>query len=510
MKEFWHILEGAVATLLLTGSLGWLVLALCRVRLRRYERWPAALACGVPCSTALIWLAGPRKGALLWAAILLTGLAIWRRKDILIEESEPLPRWLSAGLAVVMGVFSILAMTNAMPTPAAWDEALVHAQGIVRHWGQGGWDAGTLWNLPYRFGSEAAVRLVHLGLLIGLALAVLAAGRRWMTPMGAVCAALLVFTASPLLRFASSGGSQILFVFCVFSAIWLMAAAKQWRMLPWSGLLGWFAWRIAAESGGPAFSGFVFLPLPWLMVPFAALALGWLVQRQRAAAAVLAGFQLVTVWPESARRLEPRQDLAQGVEEARMLERAVGPDACFLSEIPVARSLMTHRVSRDPALLALLHRAFGTWREARVPVSGGVRRSYTIPRHGVMGEVRFFRGGVEVPRSGGWRVRSLQGEERAGWAFDNSPVSGCDCALEIDFGQPIQFDQVRILGTAGRSVEPPGGLRREAVILLKRLGITHVVVSEGDALADELHRNAEYWGVKETGQREEVHLFALE
>lgn len=510
MKELWHILEGASATLLLTGSLGWLALALCRVRLRPYERWPAALACGIPLATATVWLAGPRKGALLWAAILLTGLAIWRRKDIPLEEENPLPRWLVAVVTIIFTLFSVLAITNPRPTPAAWNEALVHAQGIVRHWGPAGWDAGTLWTLPYRFGAEPAIRLVHLGFLAGLALAVLAAGRRWMTPVGAVCSSLLVFTASPLVGFAGSGGAQLLYVFCVFAAVWLLAAVRKWRIVPWAGLLACFAWRIAPESDGAAFPGFVFLHVPWVLLPFAALVLGWLVQRQRALAAVLAGFQLVTVWPDMARRLEPGQDLNQGVEDARMLERAVGPNAFFLSEIPLARSLMTHQVSRDPALMALLSRAFGTWREARVPVTGAAYSRYTIAHRGVMGEVHFLRAGVEVPRSRTWRVRSLEGESRADWSFDGSPVSGCDCTIEIDFGQSVEFDEVRIAGTSGRSIEQPGGLRREAVILLKRAGITHVVVREGSALADELHRNAQYWGVKETGQREEVHLFALE
>ncbi|MGJ5813305.1 hypothetical protein [Paludibaculum fermentans] len=510
MKELWHILEGALATLLLTGSLGWLVLGVCRIRLQAAERWPAALACGVPLATGAVCLAGTRKGALLWAAILFSALAIWRRKGIPVETQEPLPRWLLAVLASVMAVFGFLALSNPQTTPVVWDDSLVKAMGIVRHWTPAGWDAGTLWTLPYRFGAEPAIRLVHLCFLVGLSLAVLAAARRWMEPVGAVCSALLVFTAAPLLGFSGLGGSQVLFGFCVFSALWLGVATRQVLILPWIVLLAGFAWRIAPDSGGSAFSGFVFLHLPWILIPFAALALGWLVRRQRAVAAVLVGFQLVTVWPGLAGRLAPAHDLTVGVEDARMLERAVGPNAFFLSEIPLARSLMAHQVSRDPALLALLGRAFGDWREARSTVPATPRRSYTLPRQGVSSEVRFYQAGVEVPRSTQWRVRTLAGDDRAGWAFDNSPVSGCDCALEIDFGQPLNFDEVRVLGNYGQPVKPPGGLRRNAVILLKRLGITHVVVREGSALADELHRNAGYWGVKETGQREEVHLFALE
>ncbi|QOY86872.1 hypothetical protein [Paludibaculum fermentans] len=510
MKEVWHILEGSLATVVLTGSLGWLILGLCRIRLRAGERWPAALAVGVPLSAAAVWWAGPRKGALLWASILLTALATWRRKDIRVEADEPLPRWLMALMAVVMGVFGFWALTNGKTTPVVWDEALVQAIGIVRHWTPPGWDAGTFWTLPYRFGAEPAIRLVHLCFHAALALTVLAAARRWMEPLGAVTAALLVFTAAPLLGFAGFGGSQVLFAFCIFSTIWLVAAARQWLILPWAFFLAWFAWRVAPESGGNAFSGFLFLHLPWVLVPFAALALGWLVRRQKAVAAVLVGFQLVTVWPGLAERLAPVQELSRGVEDARMLERSVGPNAFFLSEIPLARSLMTHPVSGDPALLATMSRAFGTWRESRIPVPGGARRTYALPRQGVNGEVRFYRAGVEVPRSPAWRIRATEGEQRAGWAFDNSVVSGCDCAVEIDFGQPFEFDEVRVLGSYGRSVEPPAGLRRGAVIFLKRLGITHVVVREGSALADELHRNAAFWGAKETGQREEVHLFALE
>lgn len=510
MKELWHILEGSLATVLLTGSLGWLALGVSRIRLRAGERWPAALACGVPLMAAAVWLAGPRKGVLVWAAILLTALAVWRRKDIPVEADEALPRWAMAVMAVVMGVFGFLALTDSGTTPVGWDEALVQAIGIVRHWTTAGWDAGTFWTLPYRYGAEPAIRLVHLGFLAALSLAVLAAARRWMEPLGAAVSALLVFTAAPLLGFAGYGGSQVLFAFCVFSSVWLIVATRQWLILPWAALLALFAWRIAPASGGTAFSGFVFLHLPWVLVPFAALALGWLVQRQRAVAAVLLGFQLVTVWPGLAERLTPPQALNVGVEDARMLERAVGPNAFFLSDIPLARSLMAHSVSNDPALLAVLARAFGPWRESRIPAAGGARKTYALPRRGFSGEVRFYRSDVEVPRSRTWRVRAVEGEQRSGWAFDNTPVSGCDCAIEIDFGQPVEFDEVRIVGGYGRSIEPPAGLRRDAVMLLKSLGITHVVVREGSALADELHRNAQYWGVKETGQREEVHLFALE
>lgn len=471
MKELFHIVEGALLSVMLTGSLGWLILS--RTRLRMWERWPAAFACGVPLAE---FLAPMRRGVLLWASILLTLLAIWRRR-VNHEQEDPRPRWLLVPLGLGVAVFAWLTASHTRPTPAGLD------------------DAGLLWAMPARFGGAPAVVLLHAIFLLALGFSIFEAARRWMRPVGAVTAALLVWTAPPVWTLAGMSGSQGVYLYCLFGAVWLAGLAiqtRQWWLGVWAAVLALHCWTLAGISGGSVFSGFVFLHLPWVSLPFAALGLGWLVQRQAIAGAVLVGFQIATLWPG----LAPAQDLTQGVEEARMVERSVGPKARILSEIPLARSQMTHTVSQDAELLAMLQRTSTRWPTVRMVVPEADRRSYVLTQERFMGEVQFYLRDKEIPRSPRWRVSRPE-------VFDNRVVTGCKCRVEIDFGEPVRFDQIQLMGSRP-------GLRREAVIVLRDLGYTHILVREGGPLGDELHRHAAYWGVKETGQHEEVHLFALE
>ncbi|MBI5283069.1 MAG: hypothetical protein HY858_15390 [Candidatus Solibacter usitatus] len=470
----------ALAAAVAAGALGWLVLGVLRVRLRGGERWPAAMACGSPLMAAL---ARVHWGVMAAAAVVLLALAVWRRKDIRVEESEPLPRWAVAACAAVGVAYGWMALSDAAAEAAA---------------------------------------IPHFLFLPWLALAVLAAARRVARPAGAVCAGLLTFTSQALMTYAGQEGPQVLVAFCLFSSCWLAALAwqsRQFRLLLPAVLLAVFTSRIWTTTG-TAFGGFLFDRLPWAAVPFAALLAGWAVQRLALWAAVLAAFQLVTAWPPVTELLAPAwtrrlaEERKLAAQLGAYLDESVPAAAFVLTDMPLLRSRTTRNFTDSKELLRMARVAIEPVlqpsRERRIPLMDTPRRRFAIERGGWVSEVRFFHNGVELSRSPGWRVRTLEGEMRASLALDNSMVTGCDCALEVDFGAPVQFDEVWIGGTGGEFIGVPRGLRRAAIAALKQRGVTHILAGESGALADELNRNARYWGVTEVGARHGAHLFQLD
>ncbi|MBI5083192.1 MAG: hypothetical protein HZB13_01140 [Acidobacteria bacterium] len=466
----------ALAAAVAAGALGWLVLGLLRVRLRGGERWPAALACGAPIVTVM---ARVQWEVLAAAAAVLLALAVWRRKDIRVEESEPLPRWAIAVCAAVGLAFGWMALARAEV-------------------------------------------LEQFFLLPGLALAVLAAARRVARPAGAVCAALLTFSSQALTTFAGLDEPQLLVAFCLFSSCWLAALAwqsRQVRLLLPVAALAIFLSRIWTTEG-IAFGGFLFDRLPWIAVPFVALLAGWAVQRLPVWAAVLAAFQLITAWPPVTGLLAPAwvqrlpEERKQAAQLSAYLDEAAPAAAFVLTDMPLSRRRTARHFTDSKELLLMARVAFDPAltpaRERRIPLMDTPRRRFAIEREGRVSELRFFHNGVELIRSPSWKVRTLEGEMRASLALDNSMVTGCDCALEVDFGAPVQFDEVWIGGTGGAFIGVPRGLRRAAIVALKSRGVTHILAGESGALADELYRNARYWGVTEVGAGHGAHLFQLE
>ncbi len=499
-------------------ALGWLALGALSVKLRAVERWPAAFAVGTPLLAAFVLLLVKihqyRRGVLIGSTAVLILLALWRRRSIPVEESEPLPRPLIALFGIVLlAAFAWTAFAALGPdtTPPGQDSTFAAAAEIHRGASKPRWNATALWSAAFHLRRYTGVPLFHSFYLPALSLALLALLRRFTTPPAAVLAALLLATAPAYSILASQGGTHLLWLFCLFSALWLAILARQsrqWRLLLPALLLAFFTVRLSPISGG-AFGGYLFGWLPWLAaLPLAAF-LGWALQRQLPWLAALLVFQVAA----SAPALSPRP-LPTVRDFGNLLEEAIPPTSLTLTEQPIARAWTTRRVTTDPALFRIAAMSYDDRlrprMERRLPLTAAPRRTFFLEHEGLIAEVRFFRNGVELPRSPAWRVRSLNGEQAAPLALDNSFVTGCDCAIDIDFGAPVEFDEVWIAGNKGQFAGAPKGLRRAATVELKRRGITHVLAWEGSPLTDELSRNAPYWGVTEVGSRNGAHLFSLD
>jgi hypothetical protein len=499
-------------------SLGWLTLGLLRVKLRSAERWPAAFAAGTPLLAAfvllLVKLHQYRRGVLVGAAAVMILLALWRRRSLPVEESEPLPRPLLALFTLVLlasFAWTVYAALGPDTTPPGQDSTFAAAAEIHRGAGKPRWNATALWSAAFHLRRYTGVPLFHAFYLPALALALLALLRRCTTPPAAVLAALLLATAPAYSILASQGGTHLLWLFCLFGTLWLAVLSRQsrqWRLLLPALLLAIFTLKLTPPEGA-AFGGYIFGWFPWLAaLPLAAL-LGCALQRQIPWLAALLAFQLAASAPALSPRPQPTVR-----DFGNLLEEALPPASLTLTEQPIARAWTTRRVTTDPALFRIAAMAFDDKlrpkMERRLALTATPRRTFFLEHDGLIAEVRFFRNGVELPRSPAWRVRRFDGETAAPLAFDNSFVTGCDCAIEIDFGAPVEFDEVWIAGNKGQFAGAPKGLRRASTMELKRRGITHILAWEGSPLTDELSRNAPYWGVTEAGSRHGAHLFSLD
>lgn len=499
-------------------SLGWVALGWLGVKLRAAERWPAAFAVGTPLLAAFILLLAKihqyRRGVLLGCMIALILSAVWRRRAIPLEDAPPLSRPLLALCAIALlavSAWTAYAALGLDTTPPGHDSAFAAAAGIQRGAAKPHWNGTALWSAAFHLRRFTGVPLLHALYLPALALALLAWLRRFIPQLPAVLAALLLATAPAYGTFAAQGETQVLWLFCLFSGIWLATLAyqsRQPRLLLPVLLIATFTAKLLPVSGG-AFGGYVFGWFPWMAaLPLAAI-LGWALQRQPACLAALLVFQVATSVPA----LSPRPPVTKH-ETALLLDSDTPVNGLTFTEQPVARAWTSRRVTTDPALTRILQTAWDEklrpTRQRRLPLTGASRRTFFVEHGGLIAEVHFFLNGVELPRAPAWRVRSLEGEPNAPLAFDNSLVTACDCAIQIDFGTPLRFDEVRIDGTQGREMGVPRGLRRAATLELKRRGVTHILAWEGGALFDELNRNAQYWGAREVGRRNVAHLFVLD
>lgn len=159
-------------------------------------------------------------------------------------------------------------------------------------------------------------------------------------------------------------------------------------------------------------------------------------------------------------------------------------------------------------------------------------------------ELRVYESGREVERAPSWRIWASPNPWGAGFAFDNSPVTRwrswerirAGMFLQADFGGPRQADEVRLLMSEDQhgvrlrlEGKPPGGawrtlsgqpalrgvpvpltLRRLAMRELRRGGVTHLLVNEGDFAWADLSRNMRAWGIREIGAVDGYHLYQLE
>lgn len=159
-------------------------------------------------------------------------------------------------------------------------------------------------------------------------------------------------------------------------------------------------------------------------------------------------------------------------------------------------------------------------------------------------EMRIFADGAELERAPDWRVWAQPNPWGAGLAFDGSLVTRwrswerirAGMFVQAQFGRPRKVDEVRLLmsddqhGVRMRlEGKAPGGvwrllssepvkrgmpvpltLRRMAMREVRRGGVTHLLVHEGDYAWPDLSRNARAWGIREIGSVDAYHLFQLE
>ncbi len=144
-------------------------------------------------------------------------------------------------------------------------------------------------------------------------------------------------------------------------------------------------------------------------------------------------------------------------------------------------------------------------------------------------ELRFFKEGVELPRSPDWRLSAWPNPWQVQLAFDNSQATrwrtweqvAPGMYIEVDFGKPQALDEVRIERswdynlhtgveifdeTAGawrelpsrsqtREINPDPNIRREATRELGLRGIHYLLVNDNQAGAKDLREDPEGWGL---------------
>ncbi len=153
------------------------------------------------------------------------------------------------------------------------------------------------------------------------------------------------------------------------------------------------------------------------------------------------------------------------------------------------------------------------------------------------------RDGV-LAREAGWGLRASAFPWDVSFAFDGSPVTRwrswralrAGDWIEVDLGAPRNLTAVtldtatdqwsvqmkleglgpeglwRELGAAPVRTErpPPLELRRMAVGELKRMGITHLMIVEGERGWEDFRDNADLWGISEAGRVDDTRLYRLE
>lgn len=157
-------------------------------------------------------------------------------------------------------------------------------------------------------------------------------------------------------------------------------------------------------------------------------------------------------------------------------------------------------------------------------------------------EMRVYSRSREVPRSESWRVKAWPNGWDAQLAFDNSYATrwsswqamSFGTFVAIDFGKQEVIDevvldrapapeakvQVEALDARNRwipltdtyqteQLDTPSGLRRAAAMALRRGGIHYLFVRDTDFFAEDMKRNASYWGVTELHRTEQASLYLI-
>ncbi|MBA3976498.1 MAG: hypothetical protein C0504_20010, partial [Candidatus Solibacter sp.] len=394
---------------------------------------------------------------------------------------------------------------------------------------------------PTLLGSPSAAAVFHLCFLASLALLAAAFARRLASlyqpdpsPNRAhLLAAVLVFASTPLALAACDARTGLAGLVALTAGLFLAFLAVRERCIRAAAASAIaFTLAVALPGSNPAFPGFLFLPFANYpaAIPLAAIAAAVLLAPYRTILALVAALHLITSWPAVTDLLAPKS-LARfspiawseaatpnrdawlaahlpGYIQARFLDEATHPAAVIATSESLPLAWTARRVLPLAPFMPMLAAAISpnshsTRLETRrfSPLTG---RTLPIPLSAPAAEIRLYFKGREVPRSPSWRVRCPE-------AFDSSVLTLCTAPYaEIDFSRPVSVDEIRILGHQGVSVPTLTGLRRSAIDELRRAGITHILIGGSHPLAGDLSRNTRFWAIRDSGDRADSHLYALD
>lgn len=160
-----------------------------------------------------------------------------------------------------------------------------------------------------------------------------------------------------------------------------------------------------------------------------------------------------------------------------------------------------------------------------------------------MAEMRVWRNGEELPRSPRWRLDARPNPWEVQSAFDNNLVTRWFSRepvrpgmwVEIDFGGTETVDAVtleaglwqpvtlRVEGIAETGswvelarhaqeshVQPQRGRRRAAMAEFKARGVHYLIAHDNEEIAEDLQRNAAYWGITEVFEIGAMRLYRID
>lgn len=545
MKQLFAALYGGLVPFAALTAAGMLTLRFLRLPLLRGEAFPMAAALGAPIfallSVVLHFAGIARRGVFFAAAALL--FAALRCHPKPASSRLPLPHALA--LTALFPAFLFLYIPSAAgpdTTPPPFDKALAAATAALRapRTAHPPDLPSALLLAPTLFAGPSAAAVFHLCFLASLALLCAAFARRlallYQPEPSAnrawLLAAALVFPSTPLALAACDARTDLTGLLALTAALLLAFLAVRERCVRAAAAAAVaFTLIVALPAPNPAFPGFLFLPFAKypFAIPLGAIAAGVLLAPYRTILALTAAFHLITSWPDVTKLLAPKSLAVftpipwadattpdrdaylaanlPGYILARFLDEAMHPSAVAATE-PIPLAWTNRRVLPLSPFVALLETAADPSRQpARIEsrrFSALTGRHLPIPLSAPAAEIRLYYKHSEIPRSPDWLVRCPE-------AFDNSALTRCTAPYaEIDFKRPTTVDEIRILGHHGRAVQSQSGLRRAAILELKRAGITHILIADTSPLAGDLIRNASFWGIHEAGDRAGAHLYALD
>lgn len=243
MLQALSALLGAAVTVAACYTVGLFIVRWCGVVLKRQELFPLAFLAGASCVHLLMFSLFALKIAykpvviFVMAALIAAGIwkRIWRpRRDFF----PALPRSLRVLFGVIFGAFTMLYFFHAWAPEMSPDGSGYHLGLLARYLREHGFERVTtnmyaalsagiemLFAPAFVVGRHSAAALVHFAMMVALALAMFAYGRRLGTPWAGAVGALLMY-ASPVVGLDGSsayidvGVAAIAFVLFYWLEIW--------------------------------------------------------------------------------------------------------------------------------------------------------------------------------------------------------------------------------------------------------------------------------------------------